>query len=303
MGPVELGTASFGQGPAVTALQQVAAVSAVVNGGTLYVPQIVKEIRDANGALVGEVNPVVAGSPISKETSDRLRILLEGAITSGSGKSAYIEGYRVGGKTGTAQIPNPEGGYYPDRYIASFIGAVPIDDPKIVLLVMVNDPKGKYGYYGSMVAAPAFKAMVTDILPYIGIQPKFNSSGLKQPTVALVPELRGLSSTAALSHLRDAGLILKIEGIGITVLQQSPAAGSSALLGATVVVTLGENSDPTDKVSVGNVIGLSMKDASIRLSSLGLKIIIEGSGFAISQSPIGGSIVERGTAIRVNFKP
>ena len=303
VGPVELATTSFGQGPAVTPLQQVVALSAVANGGKLIQPRLVKEVLDPDGNSLESYEPTIVGNPISEETAARLRNLLEGVVANGSGKQAFIEGYRIAGKTGTAQVPKPGGGYYSDRYIASFIGFAPANDPEIVMIVMVNNPRGNYGYYGSMVAAPAYKAMMVDILRYLDVKPTTEAPGLQPPGSILVPELRGLSTTAALAHLRDLGLNLRMEQAGTIVLEQTPKPGAEVMTGTTVVVELGENPLPGGKFAVPDVRGLPMRDASLRLSSLGLKIVIEGSGIAVSQEPEPGVHVEAGSAIKVVFRP
>ena len=303
VGPVELATTSFGQGPSVTPLQQVVAMGAVANGGNLFQPRLVKEVHDPEGNLIETYEPTVLGNPITEETAARLRVLLEGVVVNGSGKHAYIEGYRVAGKTGTAQVPKPGGGYYSDRYIASFIGFAPANDPEIVMLVMINDPKGNYGYYGSMVAAPAYKAMMADILRYLDIKPSTEAPGLQPPGSILVPELRGLSTTAALAHLRDLGLNLRMEQVGTIVLEQTPKPGAEVMAGTTIVVELGENPLTGGKVEVPDIRGLPMRDAMLRLYSLGLKIVIEGTGIAVSQSPEPGIHVDVGSAIKVVFRP
>jgi stage V sporulation protein D (sporulation-specific penicillin-binding protein) len=303
VGPVELATTSFGQGPAVTPLQQVAALSAVANGGTLYKPLLVLEERDSDGNVIKSYSPEATGNPITAETSARLRMILEGVVSSGSGQNAYIEGYRVAGKTGTAQVPRPGGGYYSDKHIASFIGFAPADNPQVVLLVMVNEPKGIYGYYGSQVAAPAFRAMMTDILRYLNVPADTPAPGLSEPSTITVPDLRSQSTTAALAHMREVGLNLRMEGVGSIVTAQTPLPGARVLPGTTIVVELGEIESPTGVVEIPNVVGMSMRDASLKLSSLGLRIIIEGSGIAVEQSPATGVFVERNSGVRVIFKP
>ncbi|HSL93200.1 MAG TPA: penicillin-binding transpeptidase domain-containing protein, partial [Bacillota bacterium] len=297
IGPVELATTSFGQGPAVTPLQQVLAVSAVANGGVLYEPSIVKEIRDAAGNLVEQREPVVSGYPITEDTSQRMNIILAGVVAEGGGRNAYLEEYNVAGKTGTAQVPKPGGGYYDDRYVASFIGYAPAEDPRITLMVMVNDPKGPYGYYGSQVAAPAFRAMMLDILSYLEIKPNSNVAGFELPTSVMVPNLNSLSLGSAVSHMRDLGLNLVSSGLGDRIMTQTPAVGSYVLPGSTVNVTLGELPRQDGLVEVPDVSGLSMREASTKLSAVGLSVIIEGSGLATTQSPSAGATVAPGTAV------
>jgi len=303
MGPVELATTSFGQGPAVTALQQVVALSAAVNGGIVYRPRLVKEIRDQQGVVVQTFPKEVVGQAITADTSARVRTLLEGAVLYGSGRNAFLEGQRVGGKTGTAQMVRAGGGYYDGRYIASFIGMAPADDPSIALLVIVRDPQGPYGYYGSQVAAPAFRAMMVDILRYLNVEPHSGGSVLAEPALVTVPELRGLSTTAALAHLRDLGLNLRMEKVGDRVISQTPTPGAAVSVGTTVIVELGTAQDPLGRIVVPDVRGLSMRDASLKMSAAGLRIVVTGTGLAVTQDPLPGEEVDISTIVRVTFRP
>jgi len=303
MGPVELATASFGQGPAVTAIQQVVALSAAVNGGKIMRPLLVKEVRDSHGATIELFEPEVLGQPIGPETSERVRRLLEGAVLHGSGRNARIDGQRIGGKTGTAQMPKAGGGYYEDKYIASFIGMAPADDPSIVLLVIVQEPKGPQGHYGSQVAAPAFRAMVADILRYQNVTPQGTDLEVIMPSSVAVPELRGLTTTAALAHLRNLGLNLKLAQEGQRVMKQDPLPGMIVPVGTIVTVEVGDFVAPTGQIAVPDVRGLSMRDASLSLARNGLRIIVSGTGLAVSQDPAPGTYVERETAVQVMFRP
>lgn len=151
VGPVELATTSFGQGVSVTAIQQVRAVSAAINGGILYTPYIVKRlIEPETGEIIQENKPKEVRRVISEETSDKVRLALESVVALGSGRNAYIEGYRIGGKTGTAQKVN-NGVYMVGNYITSFIGFLPADDPEVVLYVAIDNPKGISAYGGTVV--------------------------------------------------------------------------------------------------------------------------------------------------------
>ncbi|MBS3984650.1 MAG: stage V sporulation protein D [Selenomonadales bacterium] len=303
VGPVELATTSFGQGPAVTPLQQVVAISAIANDGRRMRPRLVNQIKDNHGNGVETFAPEEVARPVTAETARRLQALLESAVVHGSGRNAFIEGYRVAGKTGTAQVPRPGGGYFPDRYIASFIGFAPADDPQVALLVMVRDPRGPYGYYGSQVAAPAFRAMMVDILRYLRVQPAPTAASELQPNPIVVPELRGLTTTAAVAHLRDLGLNLRIEQAGVQIVDQTPKPGAQVAAGTTVIVSLGEPPVLGTTAVVPDVRGMTMRDASLRIESLGLRIIIEGTGTANAQDPLPGTQVALGTGVRVRFSP
>lgn len=164
--PINLATMAMGQSIAVTPLQLVSAVGAAINGGTLLKPQIVREIKDKAGVTVRNFQPESVSQAINFETSAEVRGVLEKVVEFGTGKNAFLPGYRIGGKTGTAQKVGA-GGYLPDKYVASFVGFAPADPPQIVLLIMIDEPVGMY--YGGQIAAPAFASMMKDILPYLNI--------------------------------------------------------------------------------------------------------------------------------------
>lgn len=162
--PINLATMSMGQSIAVTPIQLINAVCAAINGGQRLKPQIVKEIKNQDGTIIKGFEKEGLGQVISNEVSVQVKEILESVVANGTGKNASIEGYRIGGKTGTAQKVGP-GGYMPGKYIASFIGFAPADKPKIVFLVAIDEPEGIY--YGGQIAAPVFKNVMQDVLPYI----------------------------------------------------------------------------------------------------------------------------------------
>ncbi|HHY92772.1 MAG TPA: stage V sporulation protein D, partial [Firmicutes bacterium] len=168
VGPVEQANISFGQGIAVTPLQMIAMVGAVANRGVLLRPQIVREIRDSAGEVVKPFAPQEVRQVLSPEVAGKLCQLLEGVISDGTGRAAQIPGYRLAGKTGTAQ--KIVGGHYvSDKHVASFIGFGPVDNPRLAVLVVVDEPQG--AYYGGVVAAPVFKRVMEDSLRYLGVPP------------------------------------------------------------------------------------------------------------------------------------
>jgi len=162
--PINLATMSMGQSIAVTPIQLINAVCAAINGGQHLKPQIVKEIKNQDGTIIKGFEKEGLGQVISNEVSVQVKEILESVVANGTGKNASIEGYRIGGKTGTAQKVGP-GGYMPGKYIASFIGFAPADNPQIVFLVAIDEPEGIY--YGGQIAAPVFKNVMQDVLPYI----------------------------------------------------------------------------------------------------------------------------------------
>lgn len=169
-GPVETATTAFGQGVAVTPIQQVVAVAAAINGGYLYQPYIAKEWHDPKSGLVlGRNAPELKRQVISSETSQLVREALESVVAKGTGRNAYVEGYRVGGKTGTAQKVAPGGGYLENNHIVSFIGFAPADDPQLIVYVAVDNPKGTV-QFGGVVAAPIVGNIMEDALRYLGVE-------------------------------------------------------------------------------------------------------------------------------------
>ena len=227
VGPVELATTSFGQGVSVTALQQITAVSAVINGGTLYKPYIVKSIVEhETGEIIKENNPQEVRKVISEDTSKQVRYALESVVALGTGRNAYIENYRVGGKTGTAQKVN-NGVYMTGNYIVSFIGFLPADNPKAVVYVAIDNPKG-VTQYGGTIAAPIAKNILTDAISALNIKPSLNVTEKKyqwyDTKYYTVPNVVGKSVAEAKKELKN--FQVEYTGNGDMILTQSPEAGN-----------------------------------------------------------------------------
>lgn len=170
---IRLGTVSYGQGISVTPLQLLSAFSAIANDGVLMQPRIVKNVIDDEGKINEEFKPQQVRKVISQETSQVLLNMLESVVNEGSGKQAYVPGYRVGGKTGTAEKPM-NGEYSEDRFIASFVGIAPVNDPKVVVLVIVDEPNPDINIYGGKVAAPIAGKVIEETLKYLNVEPQFN---------------------------------------------------------------------------------------------------------------------------------
>ena len=227
VGPVELATTAFGQGVSVTPIQQVTAVSAAINGGTLYKPYIVKSLNDPEtNSVIKENTKVKVRRVISKEASSEVRRALESVVLNGSGRNAYIEGYRVGGKTGTAQkVEN--GRYLVGNYILSFIGFLPADDPKIVVYVAINNPK-RVVQYGGVVSAPVAKSILLDSIDALNIkkrnvntEKKYNWNDKKYYTIENVVGKTPKEAAKILSKFT-----VEYSGSGNIVVEQSPKAGT-----------------------------------------------------------------------------
>ncbi|MBE3596284.1 MAG: stage V sporulation protein D [Hydrogenibacillus sp.] len=244
MGPVELATTAFGQGVSVTPIQQAMAVSAAVNGGTLYRPHIARAIVDAKTkAVLQATEPEVKRQVVSEATSKEVRRALESVVANGTGSRAYIDGYRVGGKTGTAQKVGPDGRYLTNEYIVSFIGFAPADDPEIVVYIAVDHPQGIQ--FGGVVAAPIVGRVIDDTLHYLGVPPR--SGGIKKSKYIYpemppmeVPNLIGMR----VADIRRSfyTLPLEVEGQGDVVVDQAPAPGTKLPQGSKVRIYLGKAS-------------------------------------------------------------
>jgi cell division protein FtsI (penicillin-binding protein 3) len=247
--PIALDTISFGQGISVTGIQLATALSAIANGGYLMKPYVVEKITNEKGEVVQSFQPEVVRRVISEETSRKMVALLKATTEKGgTGEQAVPQGYEVAGKTGTAQkVDSLLGGYSEDRYTSGFMGFAPAEEPKITLLVLIDEPRGST--YGGIVAAPAFRAVVEKVLPYFNVLPKgtlivknesdsvmkreaFGSEPLIEEVKVgkglenvMMPDLTGLSMRNALSRIEGKGLIIKVSGNG-KVVEQIPKAGS-----------------------------------------------------------------------------
>jgi stage V sporulation protein D (sporulation-specific penicillin-binding protein) len=241
VGPVEQATTAFGQGVSVTPIQQVAAVSAAVNGGILYTPYIAKELIDPlTGEIVMKKTPEAKRRVISEETSKKIRNALESVVAQGTGKNAFVDEYRVGGKTGTAQKAK-DGRYLENNHIVSFIGFAPADDPQIVIYVAIDNPKGTV-QFGGVVAAPVVGDIMEDSLRAMGVAPRKNQIEKEltwQDTPMIeMPDLIGLTRKELQQQL--VNLKLDIDGEGNTVVKQIPSPGVKIKEGSTIRVYMNE---------------------------------------------------------------
>lgn len=240
VGPVELATTAFGQGVSVTPIQQVTAVSAIINGGTLYKPHIVKRyIEPETGEIIKEVKPtVVKTNVISPETSKTVRFALESVVSNGTGRPAYLDGYRVGGKTGTAQkVKN--GVYMVGNYIVSFIGFLPADNPQVVVYVAIDYPKG-VTQYGGTVAGPVAKNILEDSAIALNVQKSKDGMEKEYQWYDLkyyeVPNVIGLDKKEANNLLKN--FQIEYTGSGNKVISQSPESGERILEQSKVRILL-----------------------------------------------------------------
>ncbi len=230
---VDLARIGFGQAVAVTPLQLIAGVSSIVNGGTLYKPYLVQKVSSYDGMTIAERAPEVVRRTVSEATSARMREYLLGVVQSGGGSKAGVDGYAIGGKTGTAQ-KYVNGGIAQGKYVSSFIGFAPANDPKYAVLMIVDEPQG-YMYYGSLVAAPYAGRVFKSIFEYEGIEPTLAVD--KQ--YVLMPDVIGKSIADAATELEAAGLNVECIGEG-EVIAQTPIAGTRVAVSDTVLIRSSE---------------------------------------------------------------
>lgn len=240
MGPVELATTSFGQGISVTPIQQVRAVSAAINGGKLYTPYIVGAFLESEtDSLIEKVEPVVTREVISEETSSLVRYALESVVANGSGKNAYIENYRVGGKTGTAQKVQ-DGSYLDGNYILSFMGFMPADDPEIVVYVAIDNPKG-VTQYGGVVSAPIARNVLLSAIDILDIKPSKEGMAKEYTWLdkkySILPDVVGMTKEEAAKTLKNYRI--EYSGSGNKVIYMSPNSGYYVAEGETIMLLLG----------------------------------------------------------------
>ncbi len=241
IGDLETATTAFGQGVSVTPIQQITAVSAAINGGTLYKPYIVKSLNEPEtNSVILENKKEVVRKVISDETSQKVRYALESVVTNGTGRPAFIDGYRVGGKTGTAQKVK-DGRYMVGNYIVSFIGFLPADDPQVIVYVAVDNAKG-VTQYGGTIAAPIAKNILKDAISALNIQKREGASEKKYNYLdrkyATIENVVGMTPSEAIKALKP--FKVEFSGTGSTISYQSPSAGERIYEGETVRLLLSD---------------------------------------------------------------
>lgn len=294
---VDLARIGFGQSVAVTPIQLVMACNAAINGGKLMKPYIVSEIQDELGQPIQRFSPTVVSTPIKAETSQTLRGLLEAVVSEGGGKNAYIDGFRIGGKTGTAQVYK-EGKIVSNVHIGSFYGFAPADDPLISVLVVVNEAQVPVDY-GGTTAAPFARQIFEEALPLLGVE-RFAETAQD----VMVPDIKGLTISQARRKLTEAGLNMLDDGANSVVLDQLPPPGATLKQGGHVMAytASSETLTPEDLVCVPDLIGASDVDCARLLRQRGLLLSMVGTGVCVRQVPAAGEYIAPGTAVLVTFE-
>ena len=304
---VELATMSFGQRFTITPIQLVSAVSAIANDGILMKPRIVKQIINPETGTTTDIEPVQVRQVISKSTSERMRNLMKSVVDDGSGRLAKVEGYSIGGKTGTSE---PQAGREDEGYIASYVAIAPTEKPEICLLIAVHNPNpnNEGSHQGGQVCGPVVSQMLSEILPYLGLtssNAQTSTDTVEEDTsYATVPDIRNKTVTEAEKLLKQAGFTTKVNISGdknsTLVTDQTPKPGSSIPKGSIIVLYTEEN-DTRVSVKVPDFKDKTLAQAENMAKANNLNITTEGSGTVISQSIMVDTAVEEGTIIKLTL--
>ncbi|MGL5823191.1 MAG: stage V sporulation protein D [Sarcina sp.] len=293
----DLATISFGQTNTVNMIQFMAAFNAIANGGDLIQPHIMKNIsstnEDGSKEIKREFTPIIKSNIISKETTNEFRDILESVVIEGGAKNSYIEGYKIGGKTGTAQKVKETGGYG-GGYVASYISMVPTDDPKLTLFVSIDNPKGG-AYYGGVIATPVAKMVYEDIFNYL--KPSYFNASKDMNYDIIIPEVRGMKTSEAKKILKESGLKYSIEGEDEYISDMLPKAGYTVGDETEIKLYTGGSSNYNKDVIVPSFIGYSKEMAKSLIDKIGLNASFDGEGTIVKQSQEEGSVVRKGDTI------
>ena len=299
---LDLACYAFGQNFTVTPLALIAAQAACINGGYLYTPYLVERITDSDGNVTYRHDDTPVRQVISEQTSATVRECLEYVVASGTGKNGQVAGYRIGGKTGTA-----DKGQTGD-VVVSFLCFAPADDPQVIMLITMDTPSRATGTYvsGGNMVAPTASTVMAEILPYLGVEPSYSAEELLGMDTT-VPNVIGVSVEEAKAKLKDRALSYKIVGDGETITDQTPAGGAIIPGKSSVILYVGEEKS-TDKCVVPHLIGKTPSEANTTATAAGLLIRFSGttgsessSVRVLSQSIDEGTEVEAGTVITVQL--
>jgi len=294
---INMATAAFGQRFQITPIQLITAYGAVANGGKLLKPTLIKEIRDGEGNVVKKSEPEVVRNVISQKTSNTLKQILEGVVSEGTGKNAYVKGYRVAGKTGTSETTEA------NHYIASFSAFAPADNPVINVLIALDNPQS-YPHTGGMIGAPVAGKLAEDILTYLDVERRYTDMDKEMMMQdVIVPDVRGKNVEEARKMMKETGLEVKIETKGNSDIVQEQTPKPNALVPQKSVILLYTyKPDKPLMVKVPDVSTRTITEATRILNDSGLNIKVEGIGTAVNQLKKPGEMVQKGELIEVVFR-
>lgn len=309
VGPIELATLSFGQRFSITPLQLVTAVSSVVNGGTLIEPKIVKQIENTDTGSVTTVDTTEVRKVISEETSAQIRDMMKSVVIEGTGGHAAVSGYEIGGKSGTSEPPV---GKEEEGYVASFIGISPTENTEVVCFLALYGLTEEQEHQGGTVCGPVVGEILSEVLPYLGVASTNSASSdnteatVSESTGAYVSSVTGQTVASARTKLESNGFNVVVpDGVDESttlVTDQMPKPGNYLENGSKIYLYTSEN-DVRTSVTVPDVKGLSIQEATSKLQDTNLNVIVEGTtGVVVSQSVMAGKEVEEGSIVTIVIK-
>lgn len=308
---VDLATTSFGQSNTVSPIQFLAAFNTIANGGVWVTPHIMKEIRhsDSQNNIIIDATfkeyskNYTEKQVVSKENANLLCGYLEKVVSEGGGKKAYIPGYHIGGKTGTAQKVNPAKGVYePGKYVASFVGMAPVNDPQISMLISIDEPDPS-NYYAGQIAAPVAQQMFNDIFNYYGFKVDASEESIAKSLLkdVIIPNVRGMKKEEAAKVLKSQKLNYELQNNDSIIVDMSPKPGYTVKEGTKVILYTGSGANYNKEVVVPDLQGYSKERAIELLNSLGLKANFTGEGLVAAQDKSPGELVAKGTVLNLEM--
>ena len=301
---IDLATISFGQTNTVTALQLMTAFNAIANGGDLIQPHIVKEIshedESGNRVIDETIKPITKKDVLSDESTALLRSYLERTVTKDGPDGSFVQGYNVGGKTGTAQKVDPETGTYStNKYISSMIALAPVENPQITVFIAVDEASNG-AYYGGEVAAPLMKELFEEVFKYMDSPLAKERFSIYKNVI--IPDVRGKSIEEAKQILKENGLEAEVKGNGKTIVSMESYPGSTVKEGSTISITAKDNGQIEKEIIMPDLKGTTEEFATSVLDNLGLVYEFEGEGTVHSQSIVNGNKVVKGTKVTITLK-
>ena len=295
MGLMDLAVGSFGQNFKITPIQMITACGAIANGGKLMKPYVVSQVSDSNGNVVKATEPFVRNQAISQDVARQVCKMLQTNAISGGAVNGYVAGYRIGGKTGTSEKTVDEDGKLSNDYIASYCGIAPAEDPEVALLCYFDSPDKKINYYGTTVAAPCFRNIMSEVLPYLGIERVYTEAELKDLDT-ITGAYVDMKLEDAEMQIKNSALNVKVVGNGKTVTGQNPSAYSTIPKEGTVILYTEKDIKRTE-VIVPDFSNLSLTDANHLAAEHSLNICIEGSNASNSGAYVKKQDIAAGTSV------
>lgn len=298
----DLATISFGQTNTMTGIQYMRAFNAIANGGYLITPHLMKQVThlDENGELVVDAEYEVEKEKVfDADTMEKMRLNLEQVVNSGGSSKAYIDGYRIAGKTGTAQkVDTVNGGYANGKYLSSFVGMAPVDNPQFTVYVSIDEPNPSL-YYAGQIAAPVGQKLFNELFNYAELKPtgtyKDATESLKADVI--VPEVRNMSVSEAKKAIESVGLTARVEGEGTIITDMNPKPGYVLKEGNEVILYAGKAAEDSDMVIVPDLKGFTKESIQVLFKDLGLNAEFIKEGLVVDQSIEGGQMVKKGTTV------